>query len=764
MRLLLFVALLVCLSAHGNNNTLPQNSNLINREANVLAMQDQDKFGHSRHNPFFDMGAWHGHLLNAQKQPGLGALALLNEEYLNYFANEFERLEVLHNNQVVALDVTQYSLPGALVQELTTSHIHIRHTLRFVDARTSALRTEVIKGHNLTLNYRGKLLEHFHAKEQKLNEQTIAARFNTLNLHWQQREQDIVLNLGRTRDSYNLMTSGSAQFSITRSIESTHTVQANTYQSSISMSQGQTLYSRYRYILDEHELTAWPAKVDWLALETQFAQSALRWQQRITEATAGITSIAGQRIAVKSMQTLIGNWRSPAGALQFDTVSPSVTARWFSGNQTWPWDSWKHIAALAHFEPELAKAHMRAVFAEQIQPNDAVRPQDAGMLPDLIAYNRSAQRGGDGSNWNERNTKPSLATWALHILFEQTKDKAFVQEMLPKLIAYRTWWHTNRDSNHNGLMEYGATRDKAHNNPQGELLFYHNNQAMYGLDALAQARAQGGEIDIPALTAASWESGRDHAATFGFISNIQLKEYISTGGNRSDWEVQLAPVFRANGDLAGFVIDQESVDQSSYFANEAKRLSELAKDIGDIDLHKRMAQEYATLKIAIQECMFSDEHGFFFDVYTKHHGNQCQAIAQRGMGPEGWSPLFNGIATDEQAAQVRKIMLDEQHFNTRVPLGSAAKSNPAFGADIYWRGRVWLDQVYFGLKGLSDYGYDSDARMLAAKLLNNGDGILDSAPIRENYNPLTGEQQGAPNFSWSAAHLYLMAKENWFAD
>ncbi|MCP5750382.1 hypothetical protein NL359_35255, partial [Klebsiella pneumoniae] len=29
-------------------------------------------------------------------------------------------------------------------------------------------------------------------------------------------------------------------------------------------------------------------------------------------------------------------------------------------------------------------------------------------------------------------------------------------------------------------------------------------------------------------------------------------------------------------------------------------------------------------------------------------------------------------------------------------------------------------------------------------------------PIQENYNPLTGAQQGAPNFSWSAAHLYML--------
>ncbi len=48
------------------------------------------------------------------------------------------------------------------------------------------------------------------------------------------------------------------------------------------------------------------------------------------------------RVAVKAIETLNGNWRSPGGAVKFNTVTPSVTGRWFSGNQTWPWDTWKH--------------------------------------------------------------------------------------------------------------------------------------------------------------------------------------------------------------------------------------------------------------------------------------------------------------------------------------------------------------------------------------------------------------------------------------
>lgn len=57
---------------------------------------------------------------------------------------------------------------------------------------------------------------------------------------------------------------------------------------------------------------------------------------------------------------------------------------------------------------------------------------------------------------------------------------------------------------------------------------------------------------------------------------------------------------------------------------------------------------------------------------------------------------------------------------------------------------------------MESYGYRSDAVAMAQAFFNHADGLVTDGPIRENYNPLTGMQQGAPNFSWSAAHLYML--------
>ena len=158
--------------------------------------------------------------------------------------------------------------------------------------------------------------------------------------------------------------------------------------------------------------------------------------------------------------------------------------------------------------------------------------------------------------------------------------------------------------------------------------------------------------------------------------------------------------------------------------------------------------------------MFDSRSGFFYDIRIedKPLANGCagKPIVERGKGPEGWSPLFNGAATQAHADAVVKVMKDPKEFNTYVPLGTAALSNPAFGADIYWRGLVWVDQLYFGLKGMEQYGYRDDAVAMAQTFFDHADGLVTDGPIRENYNPLNGKQQGAPNFSWSAAHLYML--------
>ncbi|GLX86079.1 hypothetical protein tloyanaT_23320 [Thalassotalea loyana] len=443
---------------------------------------------------------------------------------------------------------------------------------------------------------------------------------------------------------------------------------------------------------------------------------------------------------------------------------------------------------MASFEPDVAKNNIRAMFDYQIKANDKVRPQDHGMVIDAIFYNKDKARAGDGGNWNERNSKPPLASWAVWQVYLENNDIDFIREMFPKLQQYHQWWYRNRDHNQNGLVEYGATKHRLHNDSEENIRFSvkysspansivlsqckASNQHWYqcaGIDLYQDIinRADYEAIDIGAQHGAAWESGMDNAARFGFINNAQLKHYAQEDYQgdieqaRKDWQVMFYENRNASGELLGYSINQESVELNSYLAHEKMLLANMAELLQQTELATMYRNSAEKLKKKINQCFFDENTGFYYDrkIPSKTTTTKtCSGdlLTMRGKGPEGWSPLWANIADKSKAARVKEVMLREDEFNTKVPLGTASLSNPAYDANIYWRGRVWLDQVYFGLIALNNYGYQKEANILAEKLFENAQGLSEDGAIRENYNPETGAVQGATNFSWSAAHLLML--------
>ncbi|HSG07312.1 MAG TPA: trehalase family glycosidase [Longimicrobiales bacterium] len=404
----------------------------------------------------------------------------------------------------------------------------------------------------------------------------------------------------------------------------------------------------------------------------QMDAQAVRWEGYLASALGrlrGDASPIHRRIAVKAVQTLLSNWRSPLGDLRHDGLFPSFAYRGFHG--VWSWDSWKHARALALFAPELAEEQMRVMLDWQ---------DGAGMVPDVI-YADSTE-----NNW--RDTKPPLAAWAVAGIFDATGDTAFVREVYPALVAYHAWWYDNRDHDGDGLCEYGST--------------------------------DGTRI------AAAWESGMDNA--------VRFDEAVMLENHEGAWS-----------------LDQESVDLNAYLYAEKGYLAEMAEALGRADEARAYRVAADKLRTRIRDTMFDEETGYFYDVRM----NSGEPI--RVQGPEGWIPLWAGVATDEQARRVAAVMMDPEKFFSLVPLPTLSMARSEFDpADGYWRGPVWLDQAYFGVRGLERYGFMDEGDALRARLLDAPAGLTGQGPIFENYDPRTGEGLNAPHFSWSAAHLLML--------
>ncbi len=186
-------------------------------------------------------------------------------------------------------------------------------------------------------------------------------------------------------------------------------INGNRFTSMAHINGSTTLYTTYSHLLTAQEVSKEQMQIRDILARPAFylTASQRRWEEYLKKGLTNPDATPEQtRVAVKAIETLNGNWRSPGGAVKYNTVTPSVTGRWFSGNQTavgYP----KQAFAMAHFN-RISPKRISARSSRR-SSRDSVRPQDVGFVPDLIAWNLSTERGGDGGNWNERNTKPSLA-------------------------------------------------------------------------------------------------------------------------------------------------------------------------------------------------------------------------------------------------------------------------------------------------------------------------------------------------------------------
>lgn len=386
-------------------------------------------------------------------------------------------------------------------------------------------------------------------------------------------------------------------------------------------------------------------------------QSKQRWDCYLSKVLRKDMPQDYNRIAVKSVVTLLSNWRSAKDDILHEGLMPSHT--FFMG--FWSWDSWKHAYALARFAPELAKNQVRAMFDYQLEN---------GMIVDCIYLNKKKN--------NLRNTKSPLAAWAVLEIYNQTKDKKFLKEMFPKLVKYNSWWYIDRDNNKNGICEFGCT--------DGTPL------------------------------AARWE-GVDNAIRF---DNIQILR-----NNQNAWSM-----------------NQESVDLNSYLFHENTILREIAS-ILKVPYNKNVDGQ------KLDNYFFDTTNGYYYD--RKFNGDLIKM-----EGCEGFIPMWVKMASKEKAKQVVLMYEKPTKFSTYIPFPTVSVDNPGYIYNGYWRGPIWLDQVYFGISGMRNYGYKQQADNYTKQVFDRLNGLKKSAPIHENYDPKTGERLRAPHFSWSAAHLLML--------
>ncbi|SMC62874.1 MGH1-like glycoside hydrolase domain-containing protein [Pedobacter africanus] len=607
-------------------------------------------------NVFSDMGAWHAYTLPAGRQDNgtfIGPMVMDLEGY--WLANSVARLAVKADGKQIDLEKAQSSshyYPGLLQQELKVAGLQISLKLLFISNREAMIETRItnLSGtkKELEIHWGGNLLKAEVAWQRDGN--TLSAdlgKGHRFQLRYPKQEP-LLFRLEKNR--YNAM-------------RGKLLLQAGKSYSSSRIE---------RYDLEEQQASGATKQ---RPFDAELKTNTARWNGYLNAyfnaSGANIKDEVQRRIAVKSILTLMTNWRSKAKDLLHDGVFPSLNYQGFYG--FWSWDSWKQAVGISYFNPELAISNILSMFDYQ---------DGHGMVADCVYTDKKEN--------NLRDTKPPLAAWAVWLVHTRAADPDFLKNIYPKLVSYHKWWYKNRDHDQNGLCEYGAT--------------------------------DGTRI------AAAWESGMDNA--------VRFDQALLLKNNDKAWS-----------------LNQESVDLNAYLYAEKEYLAKIADALGRAAEARAWRAQQGGLKKQINTFFYHAEKGFYYDRLM----DKSWIAAE---GPEGWIPLWAGLADQQQAAAVRDIMLKKEKFNTYLPLPTLTADHPRFDPmKGYWRGPVWLDQVYFGLNGLQRYGYQKAAAELLRQTLNHAEGLALQGPIHENYHPLSGKGLNAMNFSWSAAHLLMLLKE-----
>ena len=161
--------------------------------------------------------------------------------------------------------------------------------------------------------------------------------------------------------------------------------------------------------------------------------------------------------------------------------------------------------------------------------------------------------------------------------------------------------------------------------------------------------------------------------------------------------------------------EQTYNDLSIQEAQFAYYLALIAEEIGETEQAEHFRQEFERLSGLINEKLWSDELGFYFNLAP-------DGVTQTNVAtPTGLWALAAHVATPERAESlVEDYALNSEKMFRPNGLSTASYDDPAFRPKgKYWNGSVWAPASYQYIKGLSEYGYSDVAFEESIRHVNN---------------------------------------------
>ena len=287
-------------------------------------------------------------------------------------------------------------------------------------------------------------------------------------------------------------------------------------------------------------------------------------------------------------------------------------------------------------------------------------------------------------------SQPPIGAFVVWSLFARSGERELLERAYPGLLRNYYWWWARRRLGDTGLICYGTSLDAGDGLYKGTKL------------------------------AAKDESTMD---------NSPLHDPV--------------PFDEASGLLLA-----ADVGLNALAALDGEVLALMARTLGQDAEADELERQVAAHKARIAEWLWDETRQVFAN-------RMLDGTFVAPLAPTSFYPLVAGIGTPEQRdALVERHLRPEDKFGGAFALPSVTRDDPAYGDNVYWRGRIWGPLNFWAYQGLRRAGLEGEAAALAEKSLRLFLRGWQARQCGENYNAETGAIGDQPDtdgfYSWGA--------------
>ena len=398
----------------------------------------------------------------------------------------------------------------------------------------------------------------------------------------------------------------------------------------------------------------------------------------------------------------------------------------------WKWDAGFIAIGYAHYDIEKAKTEITSLLSSQwlngFIPHIVFHQESDTYFPGPDFHQAELNPLSNKNYPSTGMTQPPVVGFTLEKIYHIAKDKKdildFIKDNIDKVYNSHNYFYSCRDPKNEGLVYiYHNWESGTDNSPVWDDIWLTMNPPEYKVE----------RKDIKIVDPSERPTNREYDHYLHIID-------IAKEHNYDDKKI---------AELSPFLVQDPLFNTLLIKSNQS--LINLYQIIGGNEDKIKQLNEWQTKSInSFNDKLYNADLGayVYYDLRNEKYINQISSSS--------FAPLYAGIPSKEQAANIVATMLDKFGGENRYLCASFDPESDRFNPKKYWRGPVWINMNWFLYYGLLDYGYDE----LANKIKSDSLELILKAGFYEYFNPnkevyeFENGGYGGSDFSWTAA-LYL---------